>query len=114
MDSLVGSSVIDNITTVVLAVFASGGFWTWLDRKSSKRSNHTKLLLGLAHDRLIDTGQMYIARGWITYNEFEDYTKYLYEPYKRFGGNGLAEKVYKEVSELPIRSIKTHTDERRR
>lgn len=105
---------IDTVVTVVIAVFASGGFWAWLDKKSARKDNHTKMLLGLAHDRIIETGQLYIARGWITYNEFEDFTKYLYEPYKRFGGNGLAEKVYKEVSELPIKPIKTYSNDRRR
>lgn len=104
----------DTIVAIVIAVFASGGFWAWLDKKSSRKDDQTKLLLGIAHELIIEKGQVYIARGWITYNEFEDFTKYLYDPYNRFGGNGLAAKVYKEVGELPVRPIKTYSNDRRR
>lgn len=44
----------------------------------------------------------YVDRGWITKDEYEDFFKYLYEPYAKFGGNGLAERVMLEVAKLPI------------
>lgn len=34
--------------------------------------------------------------------------RYLYEPYQKFGGNGLAEKIMQDVQSLPI-----HGGERR-
>lgn len=47
-------------------------------------------------------GTAYLSRGYITIDEYEDLQKYLYSPYSSFGGNGMAEKVMKEVQELPI------------
>lgn len=62
------------------------------------------LLVGLAHDRIVHVGRGYIRRGWITFDEYEDFMKYLYDPYSKFGGNGLAEKVAEGVRALPIKS----------
>jgi len=45
----------------------------------------------------------YLDRGYILKDEYDDLVKYLYKPYSAFGGNGLAEKVFEEVKELPIR-----------
>lgn len=52
-------------------------------------------------------GTAYLSRGYITIDEYEDLQKYLYSPYSSFGGNGMAEKVMKEVQELPIRFSET-------
>ena len=93
---------VSTFITVVCAVFASGGFWAWLQHRSSLTNAQTRLILGLAHDRLIDKGMMYIERGWITKDEYDDYYNYLYRWYYEFGGNGLAEKVYHEVKNLPV------------
>lgn len=35
----------------------------------------------------------YIARGWITTDEYEDLYKYLIEPYRDLGGNGIIENL---------------------
>jgi hypothetical protein len=61
-------------------------------------------MLGLAHNEIIQQSLIYIARGWLTKDEYEDLMKYLWEPYSKFGGNGLAEKVINEVKGLPIRN----------
>jgi hypothetical protein len=45
----------------------------------------------------------YLDRGYILKDEYDDLVKYLYKPYSAFGGNGLAEKVFAEVKELPIK-----------
>lgn len=60
------------------------------------------LLIGLAHDRIINLGKEYIRRGSITAGEYDDLYTYLYVPYRKGGGNGTAEKIMKEVAELPI------------
>lgn len=52
-------------------------------------------------------GTAYLSRGYITIDEYEDLQKYLYSPYEAFGGNGMAEKVMKEVQELPIHFLET-------
>lgn len=46
---------------------------------------------------------MYINRGYITKDEYEDFVHYLYNPYAKLGGNGLAERIYKDVSDLPLK-----------
>lgn len=58
--------------------------------------------MGLAHDRLVELGMRFIDRGMITKDEYEDYVKYLYLPYKDMGGNGTAERIKNAVDALPI------------
>ena len=60
------------------------------------------MLLGLGHDRIIYLGGQYIKKGYVTEAEFENLNKYLYEPYKKLGGNGTAEKIMTDVKKLPI------------
>lgn len=104
MDQLGGNPVgwFELIITMITTIAASSGMWAYLQRRSDKRSASTQLLLGLAHDRIIYLGMNYINRGYLTADEYEDFYKYLCEPYSKFGGNGLAEKVMKEVAKLPI------------
>ena len=62
------------------------------------------MLIGLGHDRIMYLGMRYIERGWITQDEYENLNTYLYEPYKKLGGNGSALRVMQEVNKLPIRN----------
>jgi len=93
---------------LLLAVFASQGFWTWLQNRNQKKntleSASVRLLLGIAHDRIIFLGMKYVDRTFITADEYEDFMHYLWEPYSTFGGNGLAERVVELVKKLPVRS----------
>ena len=112
------STLLGAVVTVVVSVIASSGFWTYLQRGSDKNDAKTKLLLGLAHDRIVSIGTKYIDRGWVTYDEYEDFIKYLYAPYAVFGGNGLAEKIMGAVSELPMHTnnsyrVRSHKNDRR-
>jgi len=90
------------VITVITAVFASTGFWAFvtgfLDRKSAQK----ELLVGLAHDRIIYLGGLYLERGSITKDEYENLHDYLYKPYAKLGGNGTAQKVMEDVKKLPI------------
>ena len=61
------------------------------------------MLIGLAHDRIIYLGMVYVERGWISQDEYENLQVYLYEPYEKMGGNGSARRVMEEVRKLPIR-----------
>lgn len=90
--------------TIVGSVGASSGFWAYLQKRDTQKSATTQLLLGLAHDRIIFLGMKYLDRGWITKDEYEDFIKYLWNPYSSFGGNGLAEKIMADVQKLNIRS----------
>lgn len=98
------------VITVICSVVASSGFWAWLMKRSEKDDAQVQLLRGIAHNILIDTGMMYIRRGWISKDEYADFEKYLYEPYDKTGGNGLARRVYMEVQKLPIRDAQSPED----
>lgn len=99
-----GPTWVDVLVTVFVTVLASNGFWALLQKKFDRNSTEKKLLVGLAHDRIIYVGKGFIARGWITYDEYEDFVKYLYTPYAEYGGNGAAERISDEVKKLPLRA----------
>lgn len=92
--------------TIFTCIFSSVGFWTLINnlivKKQERKSESTKLLLGLAHDRICDLCLEFIRQGSITSDDYENLIKYLYEPYKTLGGNGTAERLIAEVKKLPI------------
>jgi len=88
--------------TIVVAVVASSGFWAFLQSISDKKNAKTKMLVGLAHDRIMYLGMAAIEKGSITRDEYENLNTYLYQPYKKLGGNGVCERIIKEVDKLPL------------
>ena len=90
------------VATIICAVLASSGFWALLQKLSDKKDLKSKVLIGLAHDRIIYLVMSYIKRGYITKDEYENLHDYLYLPYKEMGGNGSAERVMQEVNKLEI------------
>lgn len=90
------------VVTIVCSVMASSGFWAYIQKRSEKMDNKTKLLIGIAHDRIVYLGMQYIKRGSITRDEYENLHDYLYVPYEAEGGNGSAKRIMKEVDKLPI------------
>lgn len=90
---------------VVTTFIASSGFWTYMIKRTEKRSATTKLLMGLAYDKISYLGMKHIRAGYIYGEDYDDFRRYLYEPYKELGGNGTAERIMNEVSHLPLRSL---------
>lgn len=90
------------IITILTTLLASSGFWTYLTKRKEKHSSTTKLLMGLAHDKILTNGMRAIRKGYIQTEEYEDLRKYLYDPYIELGGNGIVERVMAEVSKLPL------------
>ncbi len=90
--------------TVIASVLASSGFWAFIQSRRDKKDAKTQMILGLGHDRILSLGTMYIKRGWITPDEYENLHDYLYAPYEKMGGNGSAKKIMAEVSKLPTKS----------
>lgn len=90
------------IVAIITTAIASSGFWAFIQHKFDRNDNTKKLLIGIAHDRIMFIGMQYIQRGEITADEYENLRVYLYEPYKNAGGNGTATKVMNEVDKLPI------------
>lgn len=96
------SEWIKTAITILLAFVGSAGFWGFLEARRKKKDASTRLLVGMAHDRIVSLGMKYIERGYITRDEYENLNDYLYEPYAAAGGNGSAKKVMEEVYKLPL------------
>lgn len=94
---------VNTLVTIVVTLLASTGFWTFIMKRIDKKDVRTQMLVGLGHDRIIFLGKQYIKRGYITADEYENLSQYLYEPYSRMGGNGSAKRIMQEVDRLPIK-----------
>lgn len=114
----IGQLIIQAVVSVLTAVLASGGLWSFLSKKQEirfeelerkrkeeaeaeeKNDVKTKLLVGLAHDRLIYLTKKYLEEGWINTEDYENLT-YMYEPYIQGGGNGTVKRNMEKVEKLP-------------
>ena len=92
------------VITAFVSVLASSGFWAYWEKKHEDKSSRTKLLVGLAHDRIVQSGNYYIKQGWSSSDAYENLYDYLYTPYKELGGNGTAERIMNTLKDMP------HTD----
>ena len=90
------------VVPLAVAVLTSSGLWALVSKRADKNNAERKMLVGLAHDRIIHLSMAYIERGFITQDEYENLRVYLYEPYEKMGGNGSAKRVMNEVEKLPI------------
>lgn len=90
---------------LVAAVLTSSGLWAVVARRADKGDAQRKMLVGLAHDRIVHLGMVYVDRGYITQDEYENLNDYLYAPYEKMGGNGSAKRVMEEVRRLPMHKI---------
>lgn len=88
---------------IVLAMLASNGLWALIGKRREKNNVERKMLVSLAHDRIIHLGMVYVTRGYVTQDEYETLNDYLYQPYEKMGGNGSAKRVMEEVRKLPIK-----------
>lgn len=90
---------------LVVAVLTSSGLWAVVAKRVDKGDAQRKMLVGLAHDRIVHLGMVYVDRGYVTQDEYENLNDYLYAPYEKMGGNGSAKRVMEEVRRLPIHKI---------
>ena len=94
------------LVSLVLEIAACGGFWTFVISKRDRKSNKTKLLIGLGHDRIMSLCLKYIERGSISSDEFENLNDYLYQPFIDMippNEAGTIKRVMEDVKRLPIR-----------
>ena len=90
------------VTTIVLAMFGSTGLWSVITLLIQMyREKKDNPLLGIYYYLLMEKCDWYCRQGWIDYEDYIDLDKYLYQPYKKMGGNGTAEKAMKKVESLP-------------
>lgn len=101
---------LDMIIGIIAAAIASSGFWAFLMNRRENKSAINKLLMGLAHDRILHLAAKHIERGYITPDEYENLHNYLYTPYAANGGNGAAKRAMAEVDKLEIRTINQLTN----
>ena len=101
---------VDSGIALIATFIASSGFWAYFQRKDKTRSATERLLMGLAYDKIATVGFSFIERGWVTKDEFEEFQKYLYMPYRELGGNGVAERVMTEVSHLPLMAYNRYSE----
>lgn len=99
------SDILQIIVTIVCSVLASSGLWSFIQSRREKKDAKTQMILGLGHDRIVNQGMIFIKRGWLTQDEYENLHDYLYLPYEKMGGNGSAKKIMAEVEKLPIKPI---------
>lgn len=101
---------------IIVALLTSSALWGVVskivlkrmeqaDKRSEKDDAERKMLIGLAHDRIIHLGMVYVERKYIAQDEYENLNDYLYAPYEKMGGNGSAKRVMDEVRKLPIRKM---------
>lgn len=87
---------------------ASSGFWIYIksrmENQDKAKDATTRLLMGLAHEKIVYLGLTYINRGYITKEEYRDLRLYLCEPYFDLGGNGTVERIMHGVERLEFRS----------
>lgn len=90
------------LITLTTAFIASSGFWLFIERRTSGKDLSRKLLIGLAHDRIVYLSLKYIERGSISQDEYENLCEFLCKPYTELGGNGTTKRLMAEVDRLPI------------
>lgn len=106
--------------SIVLASLTSSGFMSLVlyfiqrkeknkDKEEAKESAQSKMLLGLAHDRILHITKDIIRRGAITTREKSN-LRYLYLPYKALGGNGDCEIAYETCQKLEVVSEEYATE----
>lgn len=96
---------IEMLITIIGSVFASSGLWTLILYKAKQKDIGLLMTRGMAHYHIIEEGQKFIDRGWITHEEYDDFMKYLANPYLESGSNGLAKKMIDTISDLPFKSV---------
>jgi hypothetical protein len=105
-------TILQMVITALTAVAASSGFWLYINPKRDNRELSRRLLIGLAHDRIVCLSMTYIERGFITRDEYENLRMFLYEPYLELGANGSAQRLMKEVDNLPLFNEQIHIEKK--
>lgn len=90
------------IVVILTSVLASSGFWIYVQKRQDTKDQTKKLLIGLAHDRIVHLAAKYVERGSITHDEYENLCVFLYTPYIELGGNGAAKRLMEAVDQLPL------------
>lgn len=83
------------------ALFGAPGVWAFVKSKTDRNNYGMALLLEVSKNQILELGRVYLDRGYITMDEYEEFEA-EYKLYSTLGGNGLARRVFKQVDDLPI------------
>ena len=110
---------ITGVVTLLVGICGSTGFWTWKTSSNEKNSevykkideiekhvncyidNMKNMVMGQTYVNIVRTCEFWLERGWAEQDDIRDLEHYLYDPYREWGGNGTAERLFKQVCELP-------------
>ena len=70
-----------------------GRFWKFFSQRQ-KKDAEIQLLLGLSRDIPLHWCHIYIDRGWVSSDEYENLITHIYTPYKTLGGNSFGRQNY--------------------
>lgn len=90
------------VITIAVALISSSGIWGLFSLALKKKNDTTKLMIGVAQHLIVRESVRLLEQGYMSTDDYKNVNKGLYEPYKQLGGNGLAEKMMSDVSNLPI------------
>jgi|LSQX01.2.fsa_nt_gb hypothetical protein len=106
-----GNMAWEMLVTSLVTILGSSGIWGYITVKHTKSKTSDKLLRGISQHLIIQEGRRLIEKGYVTTSEYTNMHRGLYRPYKRAGGNGLAEKIINEVEKLPIRDVEGNAND---
>lgn len=93
------------MVTILCSILGSSGVWGFIQYWMNRHNSDRDLLVGIAHVRITELAMKYLDRGYILKSEYDELYRYLYEPYRRAGGNGTcAELMERVMNELKIYS----------
>lgn len=87
------------IVSVIVAIFASTGFWDWLKSRRKKMTPYEQVTMAMGRDRLNFLSKKHLRDGYIPEDEFESF-KELGEAYIDAGGNTMAKELYLDAMKL--------------
>lgn len=98
----------NDILLAIISALSSSGFMSLIlykvqkkDKQKDIESAQSRLLIGLAHDRILSLTDALVKRGNITLKEKRN-LEYLYKPYKEAGGNGDCKIGYEACQKLEV------------
>lgn len=98
----------NDILVAIISAISSSGFMSLIlykvqkkDKQKDIESAQSRLLIGLAHDRILSLTDALVKRGNITLKEKRN-LEYLYKPYKDAGGNGDCKIGYEACQKLEV------------
>jgi len=104
MDDSAAIHLLEIVFTGLFTFLASSGFWVFMEKRRGLKGSSRRLLMGLAHSRIVSLSLRYIHRGWISQDEHENLCSYLYQPFMEMGGNGATKRLMVEIDKLPIKA----------